>query len=233
MIERRPFASLGAAQHGWLDAKHHFSFADYRDAERMRWGLLRVWNDDTIAAGTGFDPHPHSDMEIITYVREGAISHADSLGNRGRTEAGDVQVMSAGSGIVHSEYNLEPVATRIFQIWIYPDRHGGEPSWGNKPFPKADRSGVFIALASGMAGDGEALPIRADARVLGATLRAGERADYRFGAGRRGYLVLSSGEAQLNGIGLQAGDGAAIRDEETIQVSASQDAELILVDTRE
>ncbi|AXE30894.1 hypothetical protein DK842_13945 [Chromobacterium phragmitis] len=232
MIERRHFASLGAAQHGWLDAKHHFSFADYRDAERMRWGRLRVWNDDTIAAGAGFDPHPHADMEIITYVREGAISHADSLGNRGRTEAGDVQVMSAGSGIVHSEYNLEPVATRIFQIWIYPDRHGGEPSWGNKPFPKIDRSGAFVALASGM-GDEDALPIRADARVLGATLKAGERADYRFGEGRRGYLVLSSGAAQANGVALQAGDGAAIAGEETIQVLASEDAELILVDTRE
>ncbi|WP_047248983.1 pirin family protein [Chromobacterium subtsugae] len=233
MIERRPYASLGAAQHGWLDAKHHFSFAEYRDAERMRWGRLRVWNDDTIAAGTGFDPHPHADMEIITYVREGAISHEDSLGNRGRTEAGDVQVMSAGSGIIHSEYNREAIATRIFQIWIYPDRHGGEPAWGNKPFPKADRSGAFVALASGMDGDVDALPIRADARVLGATLQAGESAGYRFGASRRGYLVLSSGEAQVNGVALQAGDGAAIAGEALIEVSASRDAELILVDTRE
>ncbi|POZ60042.1 pirin family protein [Chromobacterium alticapitis] len=233
MIERRPFASLGAAQHGWLDAKHHFSFADYRDPERMRWGRLRVWNDDTIAAGTGFDPHSHSDMEIITYVREGAISHEDSLGNRGRTEAGDVQVMSAGNGIVHSEFNLEPVATRIFQIWIYPDHHGGEPSWGSKPFPKIDRSGAFIALASGMDGDADALPIRADARVLGAVLQAGEEAAYRLAEGRRAYLVLSGGEAQVNGVALQAGDGAAIRGEEWIRVSASREAELILVDTRE
>lgn len=233
MIERRPFASLGAAHHGWLDAKHHFSFADYRDPARMHWGALRVWNDDTIAAGGGFAPHPHADMEIITYVREGAISHQDNLGNRGRTEAGDVQVMSAGSGIVHSEYNLEPVATRIFQIWIYPDSRGGEPSWGSKPFPKADRSGVFVALASGMAGDDGALPIRADARVLGATLKAGESADYRLGAGRRGYLALSAGSARVNGVALTAGDGAAIRDEDLIRVEAGEDAELILVDTRE
>ncbi|MCD4499631.1 pirin family protein [Chromobacterium vaccinii] len=233
MIERRPFASLGAAHHGWLDAKHHFSFADYRDPARMHWGALRVWNDDTIAAGGGFAPHPHADMEIITYVREGAISHQDNLGNRGRTEAGDVQVMSAGSGIIHSEYNLEPVATRIFQIWIYPDSRGGEPSWGSKPYPKADRSGAFVALASGMAGDDGALPIRADARVLGATLKAGESADYRLGAGRRGYLALSAGSARVNGVALTAGDGAAIRDEDLIRVEAGEDAELILVDTRE
>ncbi len=107
MIERRPFESLGGANHGWLDAKHHFSFADYADAKRMGWGALRVWNDDTIAAHSGFPPHPHRDMEIITYVREGAITHQDNLGNKGRTEAGDVQVMSAGTGIRHAEYNLE------------------------------------------------------------------------------------------------------------------------------
>ena len=116
MLELRPFTSLGGAHHGWLDAHHHFSFAEYYDPARMHWGNLRVWNDDLIAAGNGFPPHPHHDMEIITYVREGAISHQDSLGNKGRTEAGDVQVMSAGTGIVHSEYNLEDVDTRIFQI---------------------------------------------------------------------------------------------------------------------
>ena len=113
MIERRPFESLGAANHGWLNAKHHFSFAEYHDPARVHFGNLRVWNDDEIAPETGFPPHPHRDMEIITYVRDGAITHQDSLGNQGRTEAGDVQVMSAGSGIRHSEYNLEPDTTRI------------------------------------------------------------------------------------------------------------------------
>src|SRR6267142_3868513 len=120
MIERRTFESLGGANHGWLDAKHHFSFAEYYDPKRMGWGALRVWNDDTIAADTGFPAHPHADMEIITYVREGAITHQDNQGNKGRTEAGDVQVMSAGSGIRHSEYNLESSKTKIFQIWIEP-----------------------------------------------------------------------------------------------------------------
>ena len=199
----------------------------------MHWGALRVWNDDAIAPGTGFPPHPHADMEIITYVREGAISHRDNLGNQGRTEAGDVQVMSAGRGIVHSEYNLEAVDTRIFQIWIMPERRGGEPSWGSKPFPKADRSGAFVALASGMDGDDQALPIRADARVLGATLKAGESIDYRLGAQRCAYLVLARGRVEVNGVALQARDGAAIKDEALLRIVASEDAELIFVDSRE
>ena len=182
MIERRPFAALGGADHGWLKAKHHFSFARYYDPERMGHGALRVWNDDEIAPNTGFPPHPHADMEIITYVRQGAITHEDSLGHKGRTEAGDVQVMSAGSGIRHAEYNREAVPTTLFQIWIEPGKGGGEPSWGAKPFPKANRSGHFVPLASGFAGDDDALPIRAEARVLGATLKAGDTAEYELGA---------------------------------------------------
>ena len=137
MIDRRPFEGLGGANHGWLNAKHHFSFADYYDPDRMNLGAIRVWNDDEIAPGTGFPPHPHSDMEIVTYVRQGAITHRDSLGNEGRTAAGDVQVMSAGSGIRHSEYNRESGPTTLFQIWIMLNRRGGEPSWGAKPFPRA------------------------------------------------------------------------------------------------
>lgn len=231
MIERRPFDTLGAANHGWLDAHHHFSFASYHDPARMGWGALRVWNDDRIAARTGFPPHPHADMEIITYVREGAISHKDNLGNAGRTAAGDVQVMSAGTGIQHAEYNMEGDASTIFQIWIIPDARGGAPTWGTKPFPKDARSGEFVALASGLAGDDDALPIRASARVLGATLRAGDTADYAFAAGRMGYLVPASGAVEINGTRIDARDGAAIRDEATIRVTALEDAELVLVDT--
>jgi redox-sensitive bicupin YhaK (pirin superfamily) len=230
MIEHRPFSSLGHAHHGWLDARHHFSFADYHDPERVHWGALRVWNDDIIQPDTGFPPHPHANMEIITYVREGAISHQDNLGNQGRTVAGDVQVMSAGTGIRHSEYNLEPGVTRIFQIWIIPDERGSAPSWGSKPFPKEDRSGRFVALASGITGDDDALPIRANARVLGATLRKGESTEYRIDPKRRAYLVSASGGVMINGVELAAGDGAAIRDESVIQVSASDTAELVLVD---
>lgn len=231
MIERRPFATLGGANHGWLDAKHHFSFAGYHDPARMGWGALRVWNDDVVAPKTGFPPHSHADMEIITYVREGAITHRDSLGNTGRTEAGDVQVMSAGSGIQHSEYNLEGEETRIFQIWIIPDRQGEAPAWGAKPFPKDARSGAFVALASGMAGDDDALPIRTDARVLGATLKAGETTEYRFDGRRFGYLVPATGVVEVDGVRLQARDGAAIRDVDAIRVTALEDAELVLVDT--
>jgi len=230
MIERRPFDRLGGADHGWLDAKHHFSFAGYHDPARMGWGALRVWNDDTIAPQTGFPPHPHADMEIITYVREGAISHKDSLGNAGRTVAGDVQVMSAGTGITHAEYNLESETTRIFQIWIIPDEHGQSPSWGTKPFPKGERSGRFVALASGFKDDTDALPLRTEARVLGATLKAGETAEYTLAPGRYGYLVPASGRIELNGVSLEARDGAAIRDERTLRVTAQENAELVLVD---
>lgn len=230
MIEHRPFNSLGHAQHGWLDARHHFSFAEYHHPKRVHWGALRVWNDDTIQPDSGFPPHPHANMEIITYVREGAITHQDDLGNTGRTIAGNVQVMSAGTGIRHSEYNREPGVTRIFQIWIIPDERGGPPSWGAKPFPKEDRSGRFVALASGMAGDDDALPIRANARVLGATLCKGESIEYRGDPARKAYLVSASGRVSINGVELAAGDGAAIHDESVLRVTATDTAELVLVD---
>lgn len=231
MIEHRPFDSLGSANHGWLDARHHFSFSEYQDPARVHWGALRVWNDDAIAPGTGFPPHPHADMEIITYVREGAITHQDSLGNKGRTEAGDVQVMSAGSGIRHSEYNLETGITRLFQIWIFPDARGGQPSWGTKPFPRDDRAGQFVVLASGMAQDADALPIRTNARVVGAMLKAGETAEYRLGSDRYGYLVPASGQVQVNGVALDTRDGAAIHGEDVLRITATTDAELVLVDS--
>ena len=173
MIERRPFDTLGAANHGWLDAHHHFSFASYHDPARMGWGALRVWNDDAIAAQAGFPPHPHRDMEIITYVRSGAITHRDSMGNSGRTAAGDVQVMSAGTGVTHSEFNLEDEETTLFQIWIIPDRTGEQPGWGQREFPKASREGGFEMLASGTPDADDALPIRADAKVAATTLNAG------------------------------------------------------------
>lgn len=230
MIEPRPFESLGGADHGWLKARHHFSFANYHDPSRMGWGALRVWNDDEISAQTGFPPHPHADMEIITYVREGAISHRDSMGNAGRTEAGDVQVMSAGTGVRHTEYNLESGTTRIFQIWIVPRERGGAPAWGAKPFPKSDRSGKFVTLASGIEGDRDALPIRADARVLGATLSAGESVSYELAQGRHAYLVPATGAVRVGDVRINARDGAAIRDLASLTVTALEDSEIILVD---
>ena len=230
MIDLRPFDSLGGDNHGWLDAKHHFSFAGYYDENRVNWGNLRVWNDDTIAPKTGFPPHPHRDMEIITYVREGAITHEDSLGNKGRTEAGDVQVMSAGTGIRHSEYNLEDVTTRIFQIWIIPTRDGEAPSWGARPFPKGERAGQFVTLASGYADDDDALPIRTDAKVVAATLKAGESAQYPIGRDRKAYLVPATGAIRIDDVQVNARDGAAISDMDVIHVTAIEDSEIVLVD---
>ena len=230
MIESRPFNTLGGADHGWLKAKHHFSFAEYQDPARVHLGALRVWNDDEIAPETGFPPHPHANMEIITYVRKGAITHEDSLGNKGRTEAGDVQVMSAGTGIRHAEYNLEKEPTTLFQIWIIPTRNGGAPSWGAKPFPKNDRSGRFVTLASGFPEDKDALPIRTDARVLGATLKAGEVIEYPLGATRKGYLVPAVGAIEVNGVRINHRDGAAIENEGALKITALEDAEVVMVD---
>ncbi len=229
MIELRPFNKLGHAQHGWLNARHHFSFAEYHDPLRMHWGALRVWNDDEIAAGSGFPPHPHRDMEIITYVRSGAISHRDNLGNQGRTAAGDVQVMSAGTGIQHAEYNREAVTSSIFQIWILPDRHGHAPSWGTRSFPKGERSGQFVVLASGVHGDPDALPIHAQARVLAATVLAGQSLEFVMQAQHKAYLVPASGQITVNGVQTNARDGLAVSGEQRMQISAQQDSEIILV----
>ena len=230
MIELRPYQQLGGAQHGWLDTRHHFSFADYYDSKRMQWGNLRVWNDDTIAPHSGFPRHPHRDMEIITYVRKGAITHEDNLGNRGRTKAGDVQVMSAGTGIAHSEMNEEENPTQIFQIWIMPDEKDLPPVWGTKPFPKSGRGGSFVTLASGMSADADALPIRTNARLVAATLKAGQSAEYHMAAGRKAYLVPASGQIDVNGVLAAVGDGVAVRDERLLMVSALKDSEIVLVD---
>src|SRR5215210_8010564 len=230
MINIRPFASIGHADHGWLDARHHFSFANYHDPARMGWGAIRVWNDDRIAPKSGFPPHPHRDMEIVTYVRTGAITHKDSLGNSGRTAAGDVQVMSAGSGVVHAEYNLEDEETTLFQIWIQTDRPGVAPGWGAKPFPKDSRDGAFQLLASGDPDDG-ALTINADARVLGATVKAGGRVAIEADPARHLYLV-PSGRVRVNGAKAASRDGVAITGEERIEIEAEDDSELVLVDAR-
>src|SRR5262245_61243470 len=232
MIEKRPFDSLGRHDADWLAARYHFSFAGYRDPARVQWGALRVWNDDTIQPKTGFPPHPHSDMEIITYVRTGAISHQDSMGNRGRTEAGDVQVMSAGSGVTHAEYNLEDEATTLYQIWIVPKERGGKPYWGAAKFPKNERAGALVTLASGFAEDQDAgaLPIRQDARVLAATLEPGQTVAYQLGADRFAYVALAKGSARVNGVELGPRDGAAVHEETELKIEASEHAEIVVVD---
>jgi len=230
MIEHRPRESLGTAGSDWLKARLHFAFAGMGNPEHMPLGTLRAWNDDEFAPGGGFAMHTHADMEIITYVRRGAITHEDSLGNIGRTEAGDVQVMSAGSGIRHSEHNREDEPTLLFQIWIAPKAPGGEPRWSSRRFPRAGRSGRLVVLASGYPQDRDALLIRADARILGATMIAGECIAYRLGEARRGYLVPSTGRVDVNGVRLAARDGALIRDEADLTLTALEDTELVLVD---
>lgn len=232
MIDIRPRAALAHRDHGWLETRYHFSFSDYHDPDRMGWGALRVWNDDRIAAKSGFPPHSHSDMEIVTFVHSGAITHKDSLGNAGRTGAGDVQVMSAGTGITHAEYNLEDQETTLFQLWILPDRAGEQPSWGAREFPRVDRAGEWIVLASGEPEKDGALPIRADAKVLAAKLPAGETLEYSAAEARHQYLVSVDGRYRVNGNEAAARDGVAITGEKSIVVEAIDDAELVLVDTR-
>jgi hypothetical protein len=229
MIQVRPVGELGAFTNEWLDTKHHFSFGSYHDPKRMGFGRLRVWNDDEIAAGTGFDPHPHREMEIVTYIRQGAITHRDSLGNEGRTEAGDVQVMHAGTGIVHAEYNKEKQPTRLFQIWILPDKHGATPGWEARQFP---REGGLSVLASGRAEDANsgALPLNADAALLAGTLSAGETARVSLAPGRGIYLVPATGSVEVNGVAVGPRDGAAISGESELTITAMEPSELVLVE---
>ena len=230
MITVTPFEQLGTFKNDWLDAHYHFSFADYRDADRMGLGALRVWNDDTIAAGTGFDPHPHRDMEIVTYVRSGAISHEDNLGNRGVTRAGDVQVMSAGSGIVHSEKNDEDEATTLFQIWIHTDAPGHEPRWDTRAFPKTPVSGSLPVLASGSPDADGGLMIHQDAKVLGGQIKSGEAVEHIMASGRGAYLVVSEGSVEVNGETAPHRAGVAITEEAAVTITALDDAEVVLVD---
>lgn len=215
---------------GWLKARHHFAIGGHGNPIHKPLGNLIVWNDDEIASGKGFPMHGHRDIEIITYVRQGIVTHQDNIGNEGQTKAGDVQVMSAGTGIMHSELNTENVPTKLFQIWLQPRTRGGVPRWGTKPFPKNDRAGCLEVLASGFEDDPNALFIRADARVLGATLAAGQALTYTLDHGRNAYLVPAYGSVKVNGVDLATGDGAAVSQESVLRIEATDDAEFVLVD---
>jgi len=232
MIEVIPFRSLGRFDNDWLAARYHFSFADYRDPNRGGFGPLRVWNDDTIRPNSGFAPHGHRDMEIITYVRSGAITHTDHLGHQGRTEAGSVQVMSAGTGITHAEFNREDTPAEIFQIWIQPDRRGHAPRWETRPFPPGEKTGRLAVLVSGRPGDAErgALWINQDAALYGAALAAGQRVEHALEPGRRAYLVAARGAFLVNGCEVGARDGIALADLPAIIIEATGDGEIVLAD---
>ena len=230
MLRLKSFDDISGVDAGWLKAKHHFAIGPYGNPAHRAVGNLIVFNDDEVAPHSGFGLHPHENVEIVSYIREGTVTHRDDQGNLGKTHAGDVQVMSAGTGIRHSEQNDEDVPIRLFQIWLKPSVAGGTPQWGNKPFPRSDRAGVFVPLASGRGADG-ALPIRTDAEVYGALLPAGTETRYSFCKGDAGYLVPATGEVEVNGVQVHAREGLVIEDEEMVAIKALRDSELILVVT--
>jgi redox-sensitive bicupin YhaK (pirin superfamily) len=229
MLQKRLAPSLDGGDFGWLKARHHFIVSEGGNSANHPLGPLVVWNDDEIAPGEGFGLHRHQDMEIVSYVRTGAVTHRDSIGNVGSTVAGDVQVMSAGSGIRHSEHNLGQEPLRLFQIWIKPRKVGIEPRWATRKFPKADRANQLVILASGRSSDTEALPIEANARVMGSTLLAGETLEHELGDFCHAYLAPAYGAVEVNGERIQQGDGVAITDEDHLTIKALEDSELILV----
>lgn len=230
MITPIKYDQLGKASHGWLEARHHFSFANYYNPKRMGFGVLRVINDDIIASGTGFAKHPHQDMEIITYVRSGAISHKDNQGNTGKTSAGNVQVMSAGTGIFHSEYNHETTDTNLYQIWIEPAEKSVTPRWDQREFPQETVRNHLPLLVSGQPNseDKDTLFIHQDAEIYGGRLTSGTKINHHLK--RNGYLLVSEGELTINNIKLQQGDGAEITDETDLVFVAKSDVEIVLLD---
>ncbi len=230
MITVYPYETLGHHDFGWLDARYHFSFARYHNPDRMGFGSLRVINDDIVQAGKGFDTHPHDNMEIITYVRKGAITHKDSAGNEGRTEAGDVQVMSAGSGVTHSEHNHETEDTSLYQIWILPRERNIAPRWDARSFPKEPANDSLPLLVSGYEqdqGDG-VLYINADAAIYGGRLSGGTEITQSLR--QQGYVLVSDGTLEIDGTALKKGDGAEITGAETVTIKALDDAEIVLID---
>jgi len=232
MIKVTPFADFGHQDHGWLKACHHFSFAEYYDPDRMGFGPLRVWNDDHIKAGTGFPLHPHKDMEIITYVRRGAVSHEDNLGNRGRTTAGQVQVMSAGTGIRHAEFNLESEALDLFQVWVEPDEVGHPPRWDTRNFDREHVSNGFVTLVSGRSGREHpgALFIHQDAAFMAAVMGEGDTLTQPLEPGRCAYVVPARGEIEVNGVPVPERGSAEITLETALTIKAVVDAEVVMFD---
>lgn len=226
MIQIYPHNQLGHADHGWLDARHHFSFAMYYNPKRLGFGTLKVINDDLIKAGAGFGMHPHQDMEIITYVKKGAITHKDSFGNEGKTIAGDVQVISAGTGVFHSEYNLESEDTSIYQIWIEPNQLGVTPKWSNYQFPKEATDDRLTLLVSG---DGKApLTIHQDANIYAGTLR--KNANIHHPIKHQAYVLVASGMVEIDGHPVAEGDGAEIISLTSVSIKALQESEILVID---
>ncbi len=227
MLHYYPYEELGRASFDWLEARHHFSFGNYINPQKPHFGDLVVINDDIIQPQTGFAPHGHSDMEIITYVRRGAISHEDSQGNKGRTMAGDVQVMSAGTGIQHSEYNLEDEETNLFQIWIKPDASGFEPRWDSAEFPRQPVDGQLPLLVSG---DGQA-PLQINnktAKIYAGQMREGQNLSHAISG--RAYILVSEGEMAIGDINAKRGDAVTVEGHDAVALTAKSDSEVLVIE---
>lgn len=227
MMKLVKYDDLGRNQFSWLDARHHFSFGQYHDPERMGFANLRVVNDDIVNAHSGFDTHPHRDMEIITYVRQGAITHRDSMGNEGRTEVGDVQVMSAGSGVYHSEHNEEDIDTNLYQIWILPNEARVKPRWDAKKFPKEEGQTELSLLVSGDETD-DALFIHADAKIYGGQFANGLTVSHT-GAGTS-YILVSQGQIKSGDVTANKGDAIQITDQKDLRFEMLEDSEILAID---
>lgn len=230
MITTRPADTRGHADHGWLDSHHTFSFADYHDPRHMGFRALRVINEDRVQPGRGFGTHPHRDMEILSYVVEGELAHRDSLGTGSIIRPGDVQRMSAGSGVSHSEYNAsttDPV--HFLQIWILPERRGIQPGYEQRAFPGAARDGALRLVAS-QDGRDDSLTVHADVAVHAGLFTAGQRAELPLAAGRHAYVQVVRGEVRVNGLTLHSGDGAALSNEPAVQLEGIDGAEVLVFD---
>jgi redox-sensitive bicupin YhaK (pirin superfamily) len=230
MLQIRRSAERGHANHGWLDSYHSFSFADYYDPDHMHFGPLRVINEDVVAPGQGFGAHGHRDMEIVTYVLDGALAHKDSMGNGSTIRHGDVQRMSAGTGVMHSEFNAsedEPV--HLLQIWVLPARRGDQPGYEEKRFDDADKRGRLRVVASPDGRDGS-VTIHSDASIHAALIDGSERVEYAVPAGRRVYVHVARGELTVNGEALAAGDAAILSDVENVTLEKGDVAEVLLFD---
>ncbi|WP_175939814.1 pirin family protein [Caballeronia sp. BCC1704] len=230
MFEIRRSNERGHANHGWLDSYHTFSFADYHDPEHVHFGALRVINEDRVAGGQGFGTHGHRDMEIVSYVLEGALAHRDSMGNGSTIRPGDVQRMSAGTGVRHSEFNGSPTETAHFlQIWIIPDAPGGAPGYEEKRFTDDEKRGRLRVIASPEGTDGS-VKIGADARIFAGLFDGDERAEFDVPAGRRVYVHVARGKVSVNGEALGAGDAAKIEDIAKVTIDGGERAEVLLFD---
>jgi redox-sensitive bicupin YhaK (pirin superfamily) len=230
MFEIRRSNERGHANHGWLDSYHSFSFADYYDPEHMHFGALRVINEDRVAGGQGFGAHGHRDMEIVSYVLDGALAHRDSMGNGSTIRPGDVQRMSAGTGVRHSEFNGSPTDTAHFlQIWIIPDAPGGAPGYEEKRFADDEKRGRLRVIASPDSADGS-VKIGADARIFAGLFNGDERADFDVPAGRRVYVHVARGAVTVNGETLGAGDAAKLEDVSNVTLEKGDNAEVLLFD---